>query len=57
MLETKEKHRHSEEGAYGVMVKQEKIVEKWKNEHKSTVEYFEKLNKHLEVENRTLKDK
>ena len=57
LLETKEKHRHTEEGAYGVMVKQEKIVEKWKTEHKSTVEYFEKLNKHLEVENRTLKDK
>ena len=57
LLETKEKHRHTEEGAYEVMVKQEKIVEKWKTEHKSTVEYFEKLNKHLEVENRTLKDK
>jgi hypothetical protein len=57
LLEAKEKHRHTEEGAYGVMVQQEKIVDKWKNEHKLTTEYFEKSLKHLEVENRTLKDK
>lgn len=57
LLETKEKNRSSEEGAYEVMVQQEKIVDKWKNEHKSTCEFFEKSLKHLEVENRMLKDK
>ena len=34
LLETKEKNRSSEEGAYEVMVQQEKIVDKWKSEHK-----------------------
>jgi hypothetical protein len=57
LLETKEKHRHTEEGAYEVMVQQERIVEKWKSEHKQTCEFFEKSLKHLEVENRMLKDK
>jgi hypothetical protein len=57
LLEQKEKHRHSEEGAYEVMVQQEKITDKWKGEHKKTVGYFEKTLKHLEVENRMLKDK
>ena len=57
LLETKEKNRSSEEGAYEVMVQQEKIVDKWKNEHKQTCEFFEKSLKHLEVENRMLKDK
>jgi septal ring factor EnvC (AmiA/AmiB activator) len=56
-LEQKEKHRGHEESAYEVMVKQEKIVEKWKNEHKQTVDYFEQQIKHLQVENRLLKDK
>lgn len=39
------------------MVRQEKIVDKWKSEHRQTCEYFEKQVKHLEVENRMLKDK
>jgi len=39
------------------MVQQEKIVDKWKKEHTSTVDFFEKSLKHLEVENRMLKDK
>ena len=57
LLEQKEKHRQSEESAYDVMVQQEKISDKWKGEHKKTCEYFEKTLKHLEVENRMLKDK
>ena len=57
LLETKEAHRHKEEGAYEVMVQQEKITDKWKGEHKRTCEYFEKQLKHVEVENRMLKDK
>jgi len=39
------------------MVQQEKISEKWKNEHKKTCTYFEKSMKQFEVENRMLKDK
>lgn len=57
LLENKEKHRHNEESAYEVMVQQEKISEKWKNEHKKTCTYFEKSMKQFEVENRMLKDK
>ena len=57
LLEQKERHRHTEEGAYEVMVQQEKITDKWKTEHKRTCEHFEKSMKSLEVENRMLKDK
>ena len=71
LLETKEKNRSNEEGAYEVMVQQEKIVDKShsfkfkKIEYQSgrtninqpTCEFFEKSLKHLEVENRMLKDK
>jgi hypothetical protein len=57
LLENKEKHRQNEEQAYEVMVQQEKISEKWKTEHKKTCAYFEQQMKHLEVENRMLKDK
>ena len=57
LLETKERHRHTESGAYEVMAQQEKIVDKWKSEHKNTCTFFEKSLKNLEVENRMLKDK
>ena len=39
------------------MAQQEKMVEKWKTEHKDTVVYFEKAIRSMEVENRLLKDK
>ena len=57
LLGDKEKHRHTEENAYEVMIQQEKIAEKWKGEHKRTCEYFEKQLSQFQVENRTLKDK
>jgi chromosome segregation ATPase len=57
LLEQKEKHRHTEEGAYEVMAQQEKIVDKWKAEHRQTCTFYEKTTKQLEVENRMLKDK
>ncbi len=57
LLESKEAHRHKEEGAYEVMVQQEEITDKWIGEHKRTCENFEKQLKHVEVENRMLKDK
>ena len=39
------------------MMMQERIAEKWKNEHKSTVEFFERQVKNLKVENRNLQEK
>ena len=45
LLEQKEKHRHSEEGAYEVMAQQEKIVDKWKEEHRQTRTFYDKTIK------------
>ena len=39
------------------MAQQEKIVDKWKEEHKQTRSFYDKTLKQLEVENRMLKDK
>ncbi len=39
------------------MLMQERIVEKWKSEHKSTVETYEKTIKGLKAENRHLHEK
>lgn len=57
LLEVKERHRHSESGAYEVMAQQEKMVNKWKNEHKETRSFFEKKMSGLETENGMLKEK
>ena len=57
LLETKEKHKCYEERAYQVMTSQEKITEKWKDEHRNTVAYYERNLKHLQIENRMLSDK
>lgn len=38
LLEAKEKHRFHEEKGYEIMMMQEKITEKLKNEHKLTVD-------------------
>lgn len=56
MLEMKERHKAYEERAYSVMINQEKITEKWKDEHRKSVAYFERAVKSLEVENRHLQD-
>lgn len=37
MLDMKERHKAYEERAYQVMISQEKITEKWKEEHKKSV--------------------
>jgi len=42
LLEAKERHKGYEERAYTVMIHQEKITEKWKGEHKNTVEYYDR---------------
>ena len=57
LLEVKERHRHAEGGAYEVMAQQEKMVSKWKNEHKETRSFFEKKLGGLETENGMLKEK
>ncbi len=56
MVDMKERHKGFEERAYSVMVNQEKITEKWKEEHRKSVQYFEKAVKYLEVENRHLQE-
>lgn len=38
------------------MISQEKITEKWKEEHRKSVQYFERAVKHLEIENHNLAD-
>ena len=43
LAEVKDRHRESEEKAYELYRAQEKVSEKWKTEHMSTVGYFEKV--------------
>lgn len=57
LLEAKERHKAYEEKAYTVMVHQEKITEKWKEEHYNTVQFFERQLKQTQLENRHLSDK
>jgi hypothetical protein len=37
LLETKERHKSYEERAYQVITSQEKVTEKWKDEHRKSV--------------------
>ena len=57
MLEAKERHKAFEEKSYQVMINQEKITEKWKEEHYNTVGYFERQLKQFQLENRHLSEK
>ena len=57
LLETRERAKFSEEKSYEVMMMQERIVEKWKSEHKVTVEHYEKALKLLKADNRHLHEK
>lgn len=56
MLEMKQRHKAYEEKAYSVMINQEKLTEKWKDENRKSSHYFERVVKNLEVENRYLQD-
>jgi len=56
LIDQKERHKAYEERAYQVMISQEKITEKWKEEHRKSVQYFERAIKHLEVENHHMAD-
>jgi hypothetical protein len=47
LLESKERYKAHEEQAYTVMIQQEKITEKWKDEHRSTVCYYDRTVKNL----------
>lgn len=57
LLEAKERHKSYEERAYQVMIHQEKITEKWKEEHRNTVSYYDRTLKQIQIENRHLSDK
>ena len=57
LLESKERHKSYEERAYTVMIQQEKITEKWKEEHRNTVSFYDRSLKQLQIENRHLSDK
>lgn len=53
----KERHKAYEERAYTAIVSQEKIAEKWKDEHSNTVGFYNRNIKQLQIENRHLSDK
>ena len=57
LLETKERSKMSEEKSYEVMMMQERILEKWKAEHRSTVDHYEKNIKAGKAENRHLSER
>ena len=57
LLESKERYKSYEERTYGVIIQQEKITEKWKDEHRNTVSYYDRNLKQLQIENRHLSDK
>lgn len=57
LLETKERAKFGEEKAYEVMMMQERIVEKWKGEHRVTVDHYEKTLKGVKAENKHLHEK
>ena len=57
LLETKERAKMGEEKAYEVMMMQERILEKWKAEHRSTVDHYERTVKGVKAENRHLSER
>merc|ERR1711861_94235 len=57
LLQVKDRHRNQESGAYEVMAQQDKMLEKWKIEHKETRSFFEKKMSSFETENAMLKEK
>lgn len=57
LIETKERARFQEEKAFEVMRMQERMVEKWKTEHKATVEHYEKGLRQARAESRHAQEK
>ena len=57
MIEANEKHKFNEEKSYEIMIMQEKIVDKWKTEHKLTVDHYEKVLRNIKTENKHLSEK
>ncbi len=57
LLETRERAKAAEEKSFEVMLMQERIVERWKAEHKTTVDHYEKSLKAVKAENRHLHEK
>lgn len=56
LLESKERHKCYEERAYAVITSQEKMTEKWKEEHRRTTQYFERMLAQAQTESRVLQD-
>ena len=56
LQEKKEKFRVQEEKAFELIRSQEKINDRWKEEHRKTVMYFEQLILGLNKENKLLKE-
>jgi hypothetical protein len=57
LMDTRERKKYEEERAYSIMIAQEKVTEKWKLEHKKTVEAYETHMKSLTHENKALREK
>jgi hypothetical protein len=57
LLEAKEKHNFQQEKSMEIMMMQERLAEKLKNEHKLTVDHYERVVKQLKTENRHFNDK
>lgn len=56
LIDTKERQKYQEERTYSIMIAQERIADKWKNEHKKTVAIFEQQMRKFAVENKALKE-
>ena len=56
-METKEKQKFHEEKAFEIMMMQERITDKLKNEHTLTVQQYERVVKQLKTENKHFHDK
>ena len=57
LIEGNDKHKFNEEKSYEIMIMQEKIVDKWKTEHKLTVDHYEKVLRNVKTENKHLNEK
>jgi len=57
LLEVKERNKSAEEKSYEVMMMQERILNKWKQEHHQTVEHYEKTIRQVRADNRHLSEK
>ena len=57
VIEARERHRFHEEKAFQVMQLQERLTEKWRQEHRQTVECFGRQIEALKRDKRSLEEK